>query len=316
MQYPSKESLVDLVAGSRLEGCEIEAVPVEKLEHPLWVFKVPVGSDGFSWREWRLMRDMLPKTGCWPLIVGDDKIRFDAVGSSFAKFECDISELEPPYASNKNWLDRLAARKQEYYKYFDDLDLDQRVSRLDLAARLVEEACGVAPTDDELKSAVGSNGRSIVDSFEAAHEWLAHWMANRIKEAPNGAKSYNYRIDLTMPYGDEHNYYLALLPSAKPVAAALIGLFAVSDRDIVTPIDMVALLDRWNKRWGAEPVSQWSTIIDFHVRNPPRNIDEALEIGYEHYALGYNTVCDSAGPEWLYANNLIDCSEWQLHQKP
>lgn len=284
------EELRELLAGEGLTAAEeVQQRPDEGV---VWLLHAGHG-DWFD--TWQLLRDLVPRTGRWPLAVTN----------------VDADWNPPPLPGRRDLrpgqvMRRLAA--VDVPALLDELELDAEPEPLgdwlDFHLEDTEELCGRAPTGDEVRAALGETTTEM-----AVERWLLAWERRHCPGAGEGGPA--HYLDWYEPGSD---IKLLLLPRPEPwSAAAYVGHFGSEwpDSDL-----RPALVRRWSERYGAEPVANWDTMQQFVVRRPPVTLDQAWEVARAQALLWYDTV---ALPGWTvrqFARDLVGRERWFLHLRP
>jgi hypothetical protein len=75
---------------------------------------------------------------------------------------------------------------------------------------------------------------------------------------------------------------------------------------------LIALVEDWSRRYGAELIAHWGTLLYFIVARPPQTLDDAFELAAEQLLISpalYVPIRD-------HARALIGHDAWLLHCRP
>jgi hypothetical protein len=78
----------------------------------------------------------------------------------------------------------------------------------------------------------------------------------------------------------------------------------------------IALLRSWERRYGAELVAHWGTMLQLVVANPPRTLEDATALAREHIAVAPCTTALPGLSIASYARALVGRTTWFLHERP
>ncbi|GAA0811136.1 DUF4253 domain-containing protein [Spirilliplanes yamanashiensis] len=75
-----------------------------------------------------------------------------------------------------------------------------------------------------------------------------------------------------------------------------------------------AAMRQWQRRWGAELVAAWGTMLQFVVSRQPPPGERAWELAGQHMALGQSLMMGLT--QWQLAFALATGDAWFLHSRP
>lgn len=81
-------------------------------------------------------------------------------------------------------------------------------------------------------------------------------------------------------------------------------------------VALAAVLRSWGKRFGAEIVAAWGTMLQFVVARPPVTLDEALDLAFEHDRVAPSTLPLPGVAIRDHARALLHRDTWFLHDRP
>lgn len=251
---------------------------------------------------WRRARSALDKTARWPILVTNP----DASASSLEDFQnADLfsrwfygEEVGRTDCAPSNVLDRAA--KVELDPFFEEKTGWDWIPKDDIAENLrwTHFHCGAAPDVDEVRRAITNDSDPM-----AVERYLLQW-----EIAHSCPENLRYQDWFTPPWP----VALALLPVVDPwaVYAYVHALFGIDHETLVKASQ------RWNQRFGAEPVAVWGTMTQLFVTRRPRSIDDALLLAREHDILAPDTLGrPGVRPRW-HARALMDLDRWFLTSGP
>jgi hypothetical protein len=303
------EALRDTLSGSLLDGREVVAVPV--LDTGAVAFAVPIASAEIE-AVWRAARALVDRTGLWPVastfwsagsVPFAQKVLEEDFFSRFYYEEApNPDDVEPrslcERAEKVNVAEFLSSKESEAE---EDYGLDEYMeSELDE----VESRCGERPESEQI-------GRSTVDGkpirtryqFE---RWLHEFERARGFEADSeGARQEWFSQDPSV---------LLFLPTRSGwESLAYLNWYGTSDCGCEY---YIALGKAWERRFGAELVAHYGTMLQSLVSRPPMSIEEAFPLAREHHLAG---PCTLDLPGLLlrdYASALVGWDRWFLHERP
>ncbi len=78
----------------------------------------------------------------------------------------------------------------------------------------------------------------------------------------------------------------------------------------------VALGRLWERRFGAELVAHWGTMLQCYVDRPPRSLGDAWDLARMHDLVAPSTLALPGIRLRHYAPSLVGCDRWFLHERP
>lgn len=289
MTLEGKE-LRELLAGEGLTAAEEVQPPSD--EGVVWLLHAGA-EDWFA--TWKLLRDLVPQTGRWPLAVTDVATGWN----------------QPPAPGRRDLRPGRVMRRLptvDVVALLDELERDDDPEPLgdwlDFQLEDTEERCGHAPTAAEVCSPLGETSTEM-----AVERWLLAWERRNCPDASEGGPA---------PYLEWHEpggeIKLLLLPRPEPWSAAVyVGHYGNywPDSDL-----RPALVRQWSEQYGAEPVANWGTMQQFVVRRPPATLDQAWEVARAQALLWYDTVALPGQTVRQFAHDLVGRGRWFLHLRP
>jgi hypothetical protein len=215
-----------------------------------------------------------------------------------------LGDLLPPLSDAE-----LNAKVRSRWDELDAYRSDDHWSDLRHHLARTEGRTGRAPSEDEVRSALGDDpGELTLD------RWLFHWEhAHAPRAVDDGAARRDQRDDWFVPVGQPCG--VVLTPTANAwIAGGLLDFFGADER-AETPF-LLALLRRWNDRWGAEVVASFGTMLELIVERPPTEPSDVIELAVEHHAIAPCTLMLPGISVREYADGLRGGGSWFLHERP
>ncbi|GIJ45227.1 hypothetical protein Val02_21130 [Virgisporangium aliadipatigenens] len=273
------DALAALFTGTALAGLPVRTGP----EGALVVDGVDPSVPG-QLAAWRAARDLVPRTGRWPVLITDDHDRRPGAdpepppADELAAFD-EAARTTDPWADGSPWM-------HEPVGQFTDL-VAGGVYGIDLD-RLLSPPPDPAETFDQLERR--SYAHVLADPGLTAHvcDTLRSLVRTDAWYRPGGVQ-------------------VLLLPTGLPwLAARWVYLFDVhSER-------LAAVLFQWRERWGAELVAAWGTMLQFVVSRPPAPGEEAFALAGQIRSLATHLEMQ----QWELATVLPVGDAWFLHRRP
>jgi len=301
----STRDLSRVLAGSPLEGREIVEVPV--LDTGEVAYAIEISSAEVE-SAWRVARGLLPRTQRWPVattfwtaVDGSAWTDWALEADFFSRFyyeeapnPVDVSPralcalantINPP-----EFLALKAARRDEA-SYFEEMmphELEETKTR-----------CGSAPTRSELEAAHVYTERDL-------QRFLLDW------EDSHGA-SINPE-DFRQQWFEQDPSALLFLPTYNGWdTLAYMHWYGTSDHGAE---NYIALGQSWQKKFGAELVAHYGTMLQCLVSRPPTAQQDAWELASEHDLAGPCTLASPCIRLRDYARALVGWDRWFLHERP
>lgn len=263
-------------------GTVLEGLPVRQGDGDvLLVTGVPPGRVLDSWRA---ARQALPFTGRWPVAVAPEwSMGFPTISSDeLMEFEAKVLAMDDSRVFAR-WANEVPSSQRDWHQY-----LEARFSGAELRVAMAAELPDPVLDDDVDRwiheRLTGSEPLLMSAEQERMHIGRQDWFQPELVD-------------------------LALLPTISPwMAGAWLDYFGAGS-DMVP---LVAALQRWNIRWGAELVASWGTMLQFTVGRRPRQGEEAWELAGELLAWGGSLQMS----QWELAFALARIDTWFLHDRP
>lgn len=305
------EALAALLAGTPLEGAT--------LSHrwsPEWrraaVLVEPADADPLS--AWRLLRDLLPRTGRYPVVSGHDE-----VDAWLSPAPCLPADAAPGAAAPE--VTAWRARQMEQAQDFDlqglhalcrfntdladtaNLPPDHRLHALFLQE--TKHRFGVAPSLDDYRGAFAGRPAPRQDELEW---WLWQWEIAHIGSAAlqqAATRHCEWSLLVAQPV-------LVLTPAREMWrAAACLPFWS----DLGWPW-LYAALRSWQQRFGAELVLADRVQRWIQVARRPGTPREAMALAIEHCAVTSDTLVLPGVSLRDHARHLLNSDRWLVYHKP
>ena len=261
---------------------------------------------------WRIARSLVSETGRWPLATAfwhgggatfEERMRNEDLFSRFP-FEQAPNPTDVSPRGLRSLADRadgqaLLAAKEARRNAAVDL---RRWAEMEL--RDTEARFGAAPTGGEVDSA-RVDGAPIRSAFQL-DRWLLQWERAR-GFAPNPQTS-------RQPWFDPGPCAILFLPCGSGWdALAYINWYGTSSRGAE---HYVALGRSWERRFGAELVAHYGTMLQCLVSRAPANVEDAWALAREHDLVAPCTLALPGIRLRDYARALVGWERWFLHERP
>jgi hypothetical protein len=192
------------------------------------------------------------------------------------------------------FVESLAVRRDRLRPLQKVLDLELDATRYHL---------GSAPTKQDVQHA-RLDGRPITTAFDL-DRFLLDWERNQgALPAPSDARQ---------PWFDPGIASLLFMPTTSSWdCLAYIhwwGMFAGAER-------YIALGREWSRRFGAELVAHYGTMLQCLVSSPPATVEVAWELGRQHDLIAPCTLALPGIHLRHYAAGLCGYDRWFLHERP
>ncbi len=263
---------------------------------------------------WRIARGLLDRTGRWPVAMtawGEEEGTWSEqlAASAFSRFE---------FRSEASG--RGDALPGDLLRAADGVDLDAALSKLealtepldptDLLLEETREDFGDAPTSEDVGDARRADGSPLTSRPEA-ERWLFDWEIDRFGERALAEPAMNH-ISWFDP--SPQVIALVLLPTMRSSDALAFehwyGALAVG-----TPF-AIALLRRWEERWGAELVAHWGTMLQLVVSRRPGEPEDAFGLALEQELIAPCTTLLPGVSLRDHARTLLHADAWFIHERP
>lgn len=308
------QDLVKLLESTPLGGRKIVKLPILDTEEVAFAIKTnPKQIEA----NWRVARALLPQTGRWPLITTTHSA--ENAGSLQANLlEADFFsrfyyEEAPQFEKNPDpeIITPKALRMQAdtadylpaFQAYIQERDGDYP---LDLYMDTIAQDC---------RDRVGTPKRKEINAAHDSGKFKTYYDNERWLDRWEQAQGYTHDVQEARQdwYEPESTVMLFLPTSNGWDALAYLNWYGTSD---IGSEYYIALGRSWEKRFGAELVAHYGTILQCVVSRPPQSLDEAWPLACEHDMSSESTLALSGIHLRDYAHALIGWNRWFLHERP
>lgn len=251
---------------------------------------------------WQAARELLDKTGRWPLIVD---VSFAGMLDGFNKKLLDVALSRFPFEDEKG----RAWSPQDIVEASKDLDVDAVFEKSARQNDEYDEDC-----DWLLEEIEGTLGRRPGEAdLDASIPYKAHridrWAYEQElqdEKAPDPLEGRPHLFDPRKPA-------LLLLPvDCGWETLAWASWYGAEGADA----EVVAVLRRWHEQYGAELYANYGTMLEFKVSKPPTNPMDAWKLASQHDLLAPSNLASPGLTVRQYAQGLIGHDRWFLHERP
>ena len=301
------DALREALAGSPLAERDALELPVlDGREKALAIDATPAS----ALEDWHQARARLDQTGRWPLLTtswnGGSSFAARVEGADcFSRFYFeeapDAADVSPRSILDRSrpvdpfaFVEALAAEVLEYEESEEPVE-----SILDLEIEQTARAVGAAPGRAEVLAAEPKT------RFEL-DRWLLDWeLAHGGVRNPGSFRPEWFEPD---------HVFLLLLPTASGwESLAYLNWYGTSDFGSES---YIALGRSWQRRFGAELVAHYGTMLQCLVGDPPSDARAAWTVAREHDLAGPCTIGLSGDALRHYAQALVGHERWFLHDRP
>lgn len=120
-----------------------------------------------------------------------------------------------------------------------------------------------------------------------------------------------------MDWFEPENQLMAMLwlPAAAPEDALAYVHWHAGNNNLPSHV-LVAVMRRWCRRFGAELVAHWGTMLQLLVHAPPASVDEALTLARQQELIAPCTTALPGVSTEQHAATLLASDSWFLHERP
>lgn len=313
MRVDSVSALVSALAGTPLENRPVVMLPILDTGECAYAVEI-VGKEVES--AWRVARGLVGETGRWPLVVmswsgreqtgWENQLRSEDLFSRFMYEQAssttgqDVSPAAILRAADSvdvsAFLDTMAAGRDRLWKLEQALQYE-----LDTT----EWLCGSAPRRSEVQ--VARLGVRPVSTHHDLDRWLLEWeRTHGARPEPEDARTPWFDLGLSRAS-------LLFMPTSNSWdSLAYIHWYGMARG--AEPY--IALGRQWSRRFGAELVANFGTMLQCLVTSPPETIDDAWELARQHDLIAPCTLALPGIRLRHYAVGLLGCDRWFLHERP
>lgn len=290
--YASNELLALQIEGSTQTAFAIEARPGEVLDL------------------WAEFRTLFKETGMWPvayLLAGNPKPtwREEVIDSNIftrSPYRWERNDKGKDVSPGKIISRSKAMSNAEIIRDYDA----GCVEYMDVKFELEQTGSffGACPDIQEANRIFRRRKSAI--AFE---KWLLKWERANYPETPSVHPGY---IEWHDP--GSQRQALILVPVAEQ-SDILAYIHWYGAETIGSEVVIFQLRD-WGKRYGAELVAHYGTMLQFNVARQPKDIWEAFDLAVEQVALAPCTLALPGVSIREHARCLLNAKQWFLHERP
>ncbi len=308
------EDLHDLLRGTFLELNDIVAMSV--LDTGETVLAIEVNNSN-SFEAWSLLRNLAHQTGRWPVLTAlwvNPSQSFDAQLSDadlFNRFYFQEECRENRRGDNPDAIIE-ASKAIDIEKYLVRFPLDDSLSMddaLEIALEETQRAFGKQPLIENRLTFLHHESLSTHDDIERwFFEWEIKHCANPLSLPQHGLKH--------LEWFDPEKEALLLMPSLRGwEIPAYINWFAAGGGRCNSQF-IIALLEEWHSKYGAELVAHHGTMIHLVVAHRPSTPDEAFHLAWQQNQVAPCTTVLPGVSLRDHARALLHTNQWFLHERP
>ena len=285
-------------------GCEDKAFVVEVK-----------GGEGLDL--WSRFRAALDHTEMWPVLYacwGQFLQDWRAAVIEENIFMRQIYEWEGEPGSRDVSPDAIVSRADEamiadVIAGHDEIYSKDLVEQIVYSLEQTEARFGKAPPADMARDLIAAR---TIPGYLAFERWLLDWEIENASVDDVLVPVYTQYIDWFEPMYQVQ--ILLLLPTVKPwEVPAFVHWYGAES---VGSEAVIALLQKWHRRYGAELVAHYSTMLQFNVGTLPRTIGEAFDLAVEQEAFSPCTTVLPGVSLRDHARTLLQANRWFLHERP
>jgi len=300
-------------ADTPLQAAELASIEVPDSSDLVFACDI-AGMDAFA--AWTCARERCDVTGLWPVLTIVNRAGrswADALQSKnfFSRFH--YAEEFGDTRNGNTPGDIVAAAQRldviEALSRFPDDDSTTLDEELEIGLEGTRSLFGKAPAIDDRRAFL--QRESIADAY-ALERWLFDWEIRNGND-PLRLPSYGLSHLLWNPMPSDQ-LVLLLFPSLHgweiPAYISWFGATRCNSQLIV------ALLHHWHRRYGAELVAHYGTMLQFVVARRPTTAEEALELAWQQYLVAPCTTVLPGVSVRDHARALLHTDRWFLHERP
>jgi hypothetical protein len=242
---------------------------------------------------WQCARDLLERTGRWPILCCDDFRPRNYFSRRAYQNGPAMDDVSPAAIAS-------AAESMEVWEFLDRLDPYPTSAAECLQLWKLEWSTLGLATEylDTLWEDYGG------DRLRCEHMLAERERALGVTDPQRGRQTC---------YSPDQPVLVLLPTNLGPHALAYMHFYGMRRG---RPEGYVRLLQHWSERYGAELYAHYGTMLEFKVSRPPTDLETALELAREHELVAPCTLILPGIALRHYAEGLIDHPMWFLHERP
>lgn len=308
------QPLKSLLENTQFASKDSVEVPIPEIEEKALFFDLDTENE---WEAWKLFRNLLPETGCWPLVITDWSSNWQDPSEIFSRFEYqqEINLSTGLSTSPREIINQsgtlaiqtvLSTHLADFIENSDPLE-----DSLDIALDELSHSFGKIPDRSEIEDCITSG--SIKNLFEL-NRWLFFWQLENHEDQTRQQIPDTSYLEWFQPRQFQQPLGLILLPTLHSwESLAYIHWFG-SDA-VGSPVAIV-FLHHWHERYGAELVCHYGTMLHLVVNQKPITPADAFQLAWEQEALAPCTTLLPGVSLREHAWSLLHVDRWFLHERP
>jgi hypothetical protein len=222
---------------------------------------------------WQRLRDLVPQTGFWPVMLGDDEYLTQrrAIVKRLSRLTAEKIVEEAATIDAAAWFEN---------RYLDELDEIRRRQEEDRSASAPIPPAGLLTGEGPLPG---------------------------LPDAPWPCAESRFQIPLISP----SRVHLGLVPTSFGWQTPAFLRFGAWNR-CPSPGENVAVLRFWDDHYGAEVVGMAGKRMELRVSRPPQTQADALGLARQHYLFCPDLVPEETRSLYPLAGSLIGDAVWSF----
>lgn len=306
---------LDIIKGTSLRENEYVELPILATGESALAVRT---SQEKSFEDWKTLRTLVTETGRWPCVTvghshGGPFSDTMHEADFFSRFYYE-TEWKKGSRSGDNPEDILQAARH--------LDLDQELSKIrthrdeplnewiEFFREETHKEYGQAPAEDDIGKEIDS-GR--LTSYFELEEWFFKWELSHLgTQALDIDDRYLSHIKWYDPSPDQMAIIMFPTANCWEILAFMHWYAGESWNSQV----LVAVLERWHQRYGAELVSHFGTMLHLLPQRTPKTPGEAFELALEQHLIAGCTTTLPCISVRDHARTMLKAKRWFLHERP
>ena len=306
--------LKELISGSALESCELAELPIPETQQMVLAIKV---NHYHAQRAWQVMRAKIEETRRWPILIAcwgnrtsswRQQLHQENLFDRFP-FQHELDRENRENLSPEMIISGAQQIELEASLHHLSLDAEEDLKEyLSYTILETQEQFGEAPELSLLNQLIDSEELNSPLDLE---RWLFNWEIEHFPEKATASIDNSY-IQWFEPVNEAMALLLMPTINSWEIPAYISWYGAESCNSEL----VVALLKHWHRKYGAELVAHYGTMLQLLTQTLPMSPEDAFILAWEQQVIAPCTTCLPGVSLRNHTREMLHSHQWFLHERP